>query len=182
MTDRTNIGHHDNFQAERFAPQTWDEPLPPNPLPHTQTLGGTVGRLRGCSYCGSMAPWDLLEALRAGARAHEADRKYGWPHKYYIDGVPNPHAGLMETTSSGCVLPEEVPADASWRGEPDRFGRIAYRGPASPAPVTTGGKFYTVHLQDATPEEKEAIERALGLRFTFQDSGVSWEAVTPAAS
>jgi hypothetical protein len=38
------------------------------------------------------------------------------------------------------------------------------------------GKFYTVHLQDATPEELEVIEAHLGIKFTFLDEGrgVSW--------
>lgn len=38
------------------------------------------------------------------------------------------------------------------------------------------GKFYTVHLQDATPEDRETIEEHMGLRFTFPDDGqkVSW--------
>ena len=38
------------------------------------------------------------------------------------------------------------------------------------------GKFYTVHLQDATAEDRETIEKHLGLRFTFPDDGrkVGW--------
>lgn len=41
---------------------------------------------------------------------------------------------------------------------------------------TTSGKFYTVHLQDATSEDRETIEKHMGLRFTFYDDGgeVGW--------
>lgn len=86
-----------------------------------------------CSWCGSMHPSDLAAALRAGeASGHWADFKYGWPHKWYVDGVP---------------------------------GSI---------------KFYTEHLQDATPEDREVIEKAMGLRFTFEGDGVRWAPATAA--
>lgn len=52
--------------------------------------------------------------------------KYGWPHKFYIDGAP----GML--------------------------------------------KFYSEHLQDASPESREVIERAMGLNFTFSAEGVAW--------
>lgn len=42
-------------------------------------------------------------------------------------------------------------------------------------------KFYTTHLQDATPDEKAAIEAAIGMTFTFSGATVSWRPVTPAA-
>ena len=40
-----------------------------------------TGRLRSCWYCGSMHPADVAAAIKAGAQAHWADHKYGWPHK-----------------------------------------------------------------------------------------------------
>jgi hypothetical protein len=50
--------------------------------------------------------------------------------------------------------------------------------PPTPAPTTTYGKFYTVHLKDATPEDRETIENHLGLRFDFrEDGGVAWKPV-----
>ena len=48
--------------------------------------------------------------------------------------------------------------------------------PGQPASEKTYGKFYTVHLMDATPEEKAIIESHLGLSFEFMDDGrVRWQ-------
>lgn len=45
------------------------------------------GIARGCSYCGSIHPADLAFAIKGeGAVLEEADRKYGWPHKWYLHG------------------------------------------------------------------------------------------------
>jgi hypothetical protein len=48
-----------------------------------------------------------------------------------------------------------------------------------PASATTSGKFYSVHLLDATPEDKALIESHLGITFDFSDDGktVSWKRV-----
>ena len=79
-----------------------------------------------CDYCGSLHPAEVVALLKAGARIHMADMKYGWPHKAYLD---NP-----------------------W------------------------GKFYTRHLQDATPEEADYICSRLGRTITFSPDGkeVAW--------
>lgn len=43
--------------------------------------------------------------------------------------------------------------------------------------VAGHAKFYTEHLQDATPEQRKTIERALGLAFEFSEDGrVIWAA------
>lgn len=41
---------------------------------------------RHCNYCGSLHPADLLQAVAQGARISGADWKYGWPHKFYVEG------------------------------------------------------------------------------------------------
>lgn len=139
----------------------WIDAAPPE-----ETGDSRVGRLRCCSYCGSMHPTDVAAAIKAGAQGEWADRKYGWPHKAYFDGVPNPHAGLPEVRGSA-----NYPRDG-WIQCGDRWHE-----PPKPASSLTNGKFYTVHLVDATPEERELIERHLGLTFTFTDDGkVSWKA------
>lgn len=85
---------------------------------------------RSCSYCGSMHPADLARMLREeGTRLDEADRKYGWPHKFYL------HGGSMQTRGAR--------------------------------------KFYTVHLQDASEEDRLTIELHMGLRFEFSNEGTS---------
>lgn len=113
-----------------------------------------------------MHPADVASAIRAGAQGEWADRKYGWPHKAYFSGVPNPHAGLLE-----------VRASANYK----RDGWIQcgdyWHEPPTPAPALTNWKFYSVHLMDASPEDRELIESHLGLRFQFSDDGnVSWKA------
>lgn len=44
------------------------------------------GIARSCSYCGSIHPGDLARQLREAGTLSEADRKYGWPHKFYLEG------------------------------------------------------------------------------------------------
>jgi hypothetical protein len=129
-----------------------------------------TGRLRSCGYCGSMHPSDVVAAIQAGARGEWADMKYGWPHKSYFEGVPNPHAGLLEVRSSANFKPDE-----DYTKDWIETGDGHWRKPGKPASETTHGKFYTVHLMDATPEEKAIIESHLELTFEFTDDGkVSW--------
>lgn len=156
----------------------WRDALPPD-----IAAGRTTGSLRSCSYCGSMHPADLAEAIRAGAKGHWADFKYGWPHKAYIDGVPNPHVGLLESRMSMSHPPQAEIDAGKWIQIPDGFdcntGKPQFRWTESgkPADATTYEKFYTVHLQDAEPEDKETIERHLGQAFEFPNDGrgVRWK-------
>lgn len=160
---------------DRLVP--WAEPKAPDP--DREALA--TGRLRSCGYCGSMHPADVAAAIRAGAVGHFADRKYGWPHKAYFDGVPNPHAGMPEVCGSSSQKSERFPREVREPRFDEKTGeriadRVSYTEEPKPAATTTHGKFYTVHLQDATPEDRETIERHLGLAFTFSEDGqnVSW--------
>lgn len=203
----SDIKAHQHTFMNGHVPEWWPERAP------DLDQGHTTGRLRGCSWCGSMHPADLAQALRAGARGHWADFKYGWPHKWYVDGVPNPHAGMLESRMSSshavpvcpktgeacgdrrqsfsrpeCQCMREAPETVK-RGmcdgravvsAPDGFSsstgkqEYTWRAEGQPASATTHGKFYTVHLLDATPEDRELIERTMGLTFNFTDRGVSW--------
>lgn len=108
-------------------------------------------RLRRCSYCGSVHPEDLLDALNKWARLRFADWKYGWPHKFYVEGVPNELAG--QTVEVGSTsgpsfgsdgspnLPDLTPEERLSR----RFDR-PIMGEAGPYAVV---KFYNEHLLDA---------------------------------
>lgn len=142
-----------------------------------------------------MHPTELAAAIKAGATLSAADRKYGWPHKFYVDGAPNPFAGEPEIISAEyggeSATPEMIAA--GWKQYPDGFDqttgkpvmRWARLGAPRPAPASTHGKFYTEHLQDATPEERAVIERAMGLRFEFDDAGGvrwGWGACEPRAA
>lgn len=153
-----------NYIGEAHWPDglvEWRDPIPPR----ADGPDHGTGRLRACGYCGSMHPTDLAAAIREGATGSWADWKYGWPHKAYFGGVPNPHAGLLETVgSANFEKPGWLKGDGKNWYEPPR-----------PASATTHGKFYTVHLQDASPEDRETIESHLGLAFDFTDDGrVSW--------
>lgn len=141
----------------------WREATPPETSGYSR-----AGRLRSCGYCGSMHPVDVANAIRSGAKGSWADKKYGWPHKAYFDGVPNPHAGLMEVRASASFMPDGctdwIQCGDHWHEHP------------RPASATTNGKFYSVHLMDATPEDRDVIETHLGLHFDFKDDGgVTWK-------
>lgn len=175
MDQEKSIAHIGNMNS--IGKGKWPDGLVPwrDPVaPDMKTANTTTGRLRGCDYCGSMHPADVAAAIRAGAQFHWADFKYGWPHKAYGRNIPNPHAGLPESRMSTSRPPE---------GEEDRFVRLpagyynqatgepeyTYCEKPKPAPDTTHGKFYSVHLKDATKEDRETIERHLGARFVFDD-------------
>lgn len=72
--------HDSDPQAVRFGAGEWRPP--------------TAGRsFRSCSYCGSIHPGDLMGLVDLHeVRLESADQKYGWPHKFYITGVPVVHA------------------------------------------------------------------------------------------
>jgi len=102
-----------------------------------------------------MHPSDMVMEIKGGARIDPADRKYGWPHKFYVDNAPNPYEGQPEV-----------------RGATSVGGVTTYHDP-QPAGKAYG-KFYTVHLQDATEEEREIIEQALRIHFEFAGGAVKW--------
>lgn len=157
---------HSHTWKGGFVPD-WLAPAPPEPPEQ-------VGRLRCCSWCGSMHPEDLAAALRAGATLHFADWKYGWPHKSYVEQVPNPFAGMPEvrTTGGGWDAPDEDPGKV-WKQLAN--GRWQWHETPKPADATTRGKFYTEHLQDAGPADAETIQQAMKVRFTFDEVGkVTW--------
>jgi hypothetical protein len=140
----------------------WRDPKPP-----ATTGRSRHGQLRGCDYCGSMHPSDVVAAIAAGANGSWADWKYGWPHKAYFDGIPNPHVGLLEVKSSANFKPE---GRDDWIQDGEHWHE-----PPTPAPALTHGKFYSVHLKDATPEEKEIIEKHLGIHVEFEGELVRWK-------
>jgi hypothetical protein len=187
MDTQKSIAHkHDmNFIGQQMFPDglvPWRNETSPN------LTGGpdeqNTGSLRACDYCGSMHPADVAAAIRAGAHGSWADMKYGWPHKAYFDDIPNPHAGMLESRTWRTDPP---PADEAgkWRrvhrGYDPHTGEPTYwwAEVGQPAGDTTHGKFYSVHLQDATDEDREIIEKHLGLHFEFIDDGqkVRWSPI-----
>ena len=169
--------------ADGLVPWRAQEP-PVWPPATPESKGRMTGRLRRCSYCGSMHPADVAAAIKAGAKGHFADRKYGWPHKLYFDGVPNPFAGMLESLTSKTTATEDEIASGEFirvlagyhtaTGEP----YYAYCHKGTPARATTYEKFYTVHLQDATPEDRAVIEEHICISLTFENGRVSWKPFT----
>lgn len=144
--------------------------------------GKMIGCLKWCSWCGSMHPTEVAAAIKAGAEGEFAGMKYGWPHKVYFEKVPNPHAGILESRSSiSNPSQEDIDTGLYQRYPTGRFNEITgkptykWYGKPEPAAATTWGKFYTVHLIDATDEEREIIETHLGVHFYFTPDGrVTW--------
>lgn len=157
----------------------WDDAIAPD-----IASGRTTGRLRSCGYCGSMHPSDVVAAIQAGAVGSFADMKYGWPHKAYFSKIPNPHVGMLESRmSQSHPQQEDIDSGAMIRVPTGRFSETdgsptyTWVEKGKPASALTNGKFYSVHLQDATPEEKDIIERHLGVRFTFNGSTVRFDPI-----
>jgi len=158
-------------EAERWGGWSWREP-------------SRGEHYRTCSYCGCIHPEDL--AAEAAWSAEWADRKYGWPHKFYVN-VTNRHpeqrfltgattgtpTGLMDAT---WVRPSEVPDDVNtdgWRDLGERYAWVAIG-----TRPTHHAKFYTAHLADLRidPVALETVQRVSGLRFHFEEGRVRWEA------
>lgn len=124
----------------------WREPREYDGGPYKQAF-------RTCYYCGGIHPEDLLNFLKAGASPHGSDWKYGWPHKFYIDGIPNPIAGEQVKVGS--------------RGNDPIMGA---------APQHVFAKWYNEHLQDAGFDDEafaaltEAL-KASGIEFSRDPDG-----------
>lgn len=190
----TLVHSRDGF-ARRFQEDgsyAWSNPL--SPEEDTCRSGMRTAReWWTCGYCGSMHPQDLAAAIRLGATVSWADFKYGWPHKVYVDRAPNRYVGHGEIRSgvTYCSRPPQSEIEAgkweryqtgfdSQTGEPTYSYRTPLP-PATPAGEHAHGKFYTLHLQDASPEDRAVIETAMGMRFHFDGDRVRWERIATQA-
>lgn len=163
----------------------WDDPQPARPYDRDSANLGPYGTAwRTCAWCGSIHPDDLLAAIQAqglgrnptdedfsrAARGEgplyepgkvtlgEADWKYGWPHKLYIHGIPNPHAG--QTVQIGSHYHDGI-------NEPTMGA----------APATAFVKFYTKHLADAADFDAlaEAITAGVpNVSWSRDEQGIKW--------
>lgn len=168
--------HPEAGQPFRYGPWSWWEP-------------SRGEHFRRCSYCGSVHPDDL--AAEPEWRAEWADRKYGWPHKFYVD-IPNRQPERLYVISScgGDTPPAMYPsmvarADLTPEQE-EAVERDGYNRPDSWATFfgfghrpMHHGKFYSVHLRDSAldPAVKRTIEQRCGLEFTFDGNSVAWRSV-----
>jgi hypothetical protein len=155
----------------RYGPWSWSEPRDGE-------------HFRRCSFCGSVSPDDL--AAEPAWRAEWADRKYGWPHKFYVD-VPNRNPDALfaiGSTWGANAKPSlgEVPWDELTEEQHAIYGERPSLDGRHPVSVLFGprpshhGKFYAFHLSDPDldPAVKADIERRSGIAFTFNDGRVAW--------
>ena len=184
MYQENPICHDNDWQAQRWAPTTWrpkgEKLHPSNDLPMV---------FRTCSYCGSIHPEDLMLALKAGAKLSGADWKYGWPHKFYVDQIPNTNAGALASYISGTVRKEErAELEQRYPGKEVRFEEteygLRYKVYEADGP-TTHGKWYNLHFMDLDgPEFDELsalVEAQTGVKFARDEQGVKY-AVTRRSS
>jgi hypothetical protein len=126
----------------------------------------------------------------AGWYASWADRKYGWPHKFYVEGLKPRDPSLLHCVGSSNAR-ERPGRGGNWVRAEDLTRKqkkiIKDGGMHSSGKfegwylleprATLHAKFYSVHLADPliSGEVKEKIYQACGLRFTFTSDGrVSW--------
>jgi hypothetical protein len=186
-------------EAERFGGWDWRDPR----------RGESH---RTCSYCGSCHPEDVVAAVKRAWELRSlqsiidqpaipidwADRKYGWPHKFYLD-IPNENPKEMFVVGSASGgkwdTGEESPGEAyvAWDKMSRQQKKVVKRDRAywleldgtmkRPAFVMFGtrevfhAKFYTTHLGDPaiSDEVKEAVYAAGARRYTFDGGVVRWE-------
>jgi hypothetical protein len=144
---------------------------------------------RTCSFCGSIHPDDLA-AEEVEWRAEWADRKYGWPHKFYVS-LPNKHPDQLFVIghSNSRTKPFKHGND-EWLSVDDLNDeqRALVEGKSGLNNTTyymfgkhstLHAKFYSIHLKDSaiSRETRERIAETSGLRFHFHGTKVSWERV-----
>jgi hypothetical protein len=176
MPDQRDLVH--GGEAERWGGWSWREPF-------------RGEHFRRCSYCGSIHPADL--AAEPVWRASWADRKYGWPHKFYVD-IPNrqPDALFCVGSTNGDNPGTTYDGRSDWipvADLTDEQRAIVERDGMGGSDRTTFylfgtrphhfGKFYTIHLADPALDEHDraVIEGRSGLHFEFVDGAVRWSAV-----
>lgn len=156
----------------RYDPWEWCEPS------HGE-------HFRRCSFCGSIHPDDL--AAESVWLVVWADRKYGWPHKFYIN-IPNRNPETLFAVGSTNRFTEYdrtrgyVPFEELTDEQHAIINRGSWHiGPGEGVYFSTRpnhfGKFYTVHLADPNIDKdvKRKIELRSGLHFEFHDGQVSWK-------
>jgi hypothetical protein len=139
--------------------------------PPDLTREPSASPFRTCGYCGSMHPEDLYHALRNGASLHGSDWKYGWPHKFYVENIPNPLAGkhvqvgsrsypILRCPHCHAQAPDVFPIPPTCIGCGGMVARNDYIFIESRTEPTMGiapehafAKFYSEHLNDLVDPE-----------------------------
>jgi hypothetical protein len=116
---------------------------------------------RTCSFCGSICPEDFIELCGKYEIGMDlADMKYGYPHKYYVEGIPNPLAGQIV----------KIGSETEFEGDQRIVKPIM-----GPAPEFAFAKFYTEHFLDVGYDEEalqvliDTVARLGGISFSVDD-------------
>jgi hypothetical protein len=154
--------HDGDYQAKRFPEHlVWRRHPPDRRWPKGEPY-------RTCGYCGSIHPEDLIAALAAGAELQGSDWKYGWPHKFYLVNIPNPHAD--ETA--------EIGGKSYWS---DEAGRRVYE-PTYAAQGNFNSKWYNTHIMDEGMDDEArakliaVLEQHSGITFKIEDGKLMYAA------
>lgn len=151
---------------------TWDKPRKP-------------AHFRTCSYCGCIHPEDLV--AEPNWTAEWADRKYGWPHKFYVS-IPDRNGELDWLGGSTSEMSDEELARYGWKRVKDLTSKERevlerenlmgdYKVVGIGTRDTHHAKFYTEHLHDPNlaPGVVDAIHQTSGLIFEWLPDGrVAW--------
>ena len=168
---------------------------------HPEDLAAETAGTGICRVCGERGWEACFRAQNISDEDHPydpgawyaswADRKYGWPHKFYAEGLKPRDPSLLHCTGSSNGA-ERPGGSGDWvrAGELTREQkRIIKDGGMHSGGKFEGwyllqprstlhAKFYTIHLADPaiSQDVKDKIQRASGLRFRFTDDGkVGWE-------
>lgn len=163
-----------------FGETVWRDPVDREDGPYKEAF-------RTCSYCGSIHPEDLVRVAAAGATIGGSDWKYGWPHKFYVDNIPNPVAGQMRRNGGVSVgkyrLPtledaqKEYPGYSNWR-ESKHDGWEA--DSIAPAPAKMQTKWYNEHMLDLGEEAFQLVASVIlekaRIAFELKDGKLTYRA------
>lgn len=87
-----------------------------------------------------------------------SDWKYGWPHKFYVHGIPNLRAGELEYIYTYCGIREELLDDAMEGFKPELTGNVwrVVSGEMK-SPTYLHAKWYNIHLLDLNDDAFAAL-------------------------
>jgi len=145
----------------RFSAPSWNRRAPDARNPDGEPF-------RRCSHCGSIHPEDLIAALDAGAQLGGSDWKYGWPHKFYVENIPNPNRDRQA----------EIGGKSYWSEEK---GERVYE-PTYGEEGNFHAKWYNEHLEDDGFDDEALsallarLTEASGIEFRVTDGRVQFHA------
>ncbi len=163
VQDLKIAAHLNDYHAKSLYP----EGTSPRWTSRKMTGVGLGDGMRGCEYCGSMHPIDLLDLKDCETLGVDmADMKYGFPHKFYIRGISNPMAGEIVNIGGRSGRKDGVEYDEPITEESSQF---------------RNHKFYGVHMKDLSddPERFVALAALIDAKtacmFYVNEGRVAWK-------